>query len=51
MISSVNRSSRQESEVKELENEIKLMRELDHPNIVRYLGCDTDEHSLYIFQV
>jgi len=41
---------RQEEEVKELENEIKLMRSLDHPNIVRYLGCDTDEDSLYIFQ-
>jgi serine/threonine protein kinase len=42
---------RQEEEVKELENEITLMRTLDHPNIVRYLGCDTDEQSLYIFQV
>ena len=37
-------------EVRELENEISVMRELDHPNIVRYLGCEADSGALYIFQ-
>merc|ERR1719446_915846 len=29
-------------DVRELENEIALMQTLDHPNIVRYLGCEVN---------
>lgn len=39
-----------DSDVRELENEISVMRGLDHPNIVRYLGCQAEPGCLYIFQ-
>jgi mitogen-activated protein kinase kinase kinase len=39
-----------DASVKELENEIAVMARLDHPNIVRYLGCQADREALYIFQ-
>jgi serine/threonine protein kinase len=38
------------AQVQELENEIALMQTLDHPNIVRYLGCEASPTCLYIFQ-
>ena len=37
-------------DVRELENEIALMQTLDHPNIVRYLGCEVNPEHLFIFQ-
>jgi mitogen-activated protein kinase kinase kinase ANP1 len=33
----------------EIEMEVEIMRKLNHPNIVRYLGTDRDETSLFIF--
>jgi hypothetical protein len=45
----MKRVGRDEAAVKELENEIMLMQRLDHPNIVRYLGCQVDTDSCYIF--
>ena len=32
-----------------MEREIKLLRELDHPNIVQYLGTQRTKRRLYIF--
>ena len=39
------------NELKKLRMEVELMRELEHPNIVRYLGTDVSEkdRKLYIF--
>ena len=41
-----------ESELRALCSEIELMRSLEHPNIVRYLGTHVDDQQLqlYIFQ-
>ena len=36
------------SDVRELRNEITIMRDLQHDNIVRYLGTSQSERSLYI---
>jgi len=45
----MKRMGRDDAAVKELENEITLMQKLDHPNIVRYLGCQVDPECCYIF--
>ena len=36
--------------MKDIQTEIDLLKSLDHINIVRYLGAETDEKSLHIFQ-
>jgi serine/threonine protein kinase len=41
--------SRSQSARAEIEMEVEIMRKLNHPNIVRYLGTDRDENSLFIF--
>jgi len=40
---------RAEDSCKQLEEEILLMRELKHPNIVRYFGAERQKNTLYIF--
>lgn len=45
----LKRVGRDDAAVKELENEITLMQKLDHPNIVRYLGCQVDPEACFIF--
>ncbi|KAJ4719478.1 Mitogen-activated protein kinase kinase [Melia azedarach] len=37
-----------QAHIKELEEEVKLLKDLSHPNIVRYLGTVTEEESLNI---
>uniref|UniRef100_A0A161ZMJ9 mitogen-activated protein kinase kinase kinase n=1 Tax=Daucus carota subsp. sativus TaxID=79200 RepID=A0A161ZMJ9_DAUCS len=37
-----------QAHVRELEDEVKLLKNLSHPNIVRYLGTAREEHSLNI---
>lgn len=32
----------------ELQQEINLLKNLDHPNIVRYLGCAIEDNMLHI---
>jgi serine/threonine protein kinase len=36
--------------MKDIQTEIDLLKSLDHINIVRYLGAETDEKNLHIFQ-
>eukprot|EP00934_Nitzschia_sp_Nitz4_P006685 Nitzschia sp. Nitz4//scaffold169_size48518//28499//30385//NITZ4_007075-RA/size48518-processed-gene-0.94-mRNA-1//-1//CDS//3329538397//6675//frame0 len=36
--------------MKDIRTEVELMRSLDHPNIVRYLGAQMDDNNLHIFQ-
>ncbi|KAI4343221.1 hypothetical protein MLD38_027750 [Melastoma candidum] len=38
-----------QTHIKELEEEVKLLKNLSHPNIVRYLGTGREEESLNIF--
>jgi len=40
---------RKQMMLKALQQEITLLRDLDHENIVRYLGSQIDEDNLYIF--
>lgn len=35
--------------VAELQNEIAALKQLDHPNIVRYLGCEQTDNAIRIF--
>ncbi|XP_021619785.1 mitogen-activated protein kinase kinase kinase ANP1 isoform X1 [Manihot esculenta] len=37
-----------QAQVRELEEEVKLLKNLSHPNIVRYLGTDKEEETLNI---
>jgi serine/threonine protein kinase len=48
----IPRSKNKSAVVQELQREIDLMRSLNHPNIVRYLGAEVDAQNdtLYIFQ-
>ncbi|KAJ9180227.1 hypothetical protein P3X46_008499 [Hevea brasiliensis] len=39
---------RAQAQIKELEEEVKLLKNLSHPNIVRYLGTDREEETLNI---
>jgi len=45
-------SSSSHEAIEDLQREIGLMRTLSHPNIVRYIGAETDtvKHILHIFQ-
>ena len=36
-------------QVKALETEIQMLKQLKHPNIVKYLGTHRDKHRMYIF--
>ncbi|KAI3775189.1 hypothetical protein L1987_49758 [Smallanthus sonchifolius] len=38
-----------QAHIRELEEEVKLLKNLSHPNIVRYLGTGREESSLNIF--
>ncbi|XP_047332952.1 mitogen-activated protein kinase kinase kinase NPK1-like [Impatiens glandulifera] len=46
----VNGASKEKAQahIKELEEEVKLLKNLKHPNIVRYLGTGRDDESLNI---
>ena len=37
------------AQVKALETEIEMLKQLKHPNIVKYLGTYRDKHRMYIF--
>ncbi|KAF2307228.1 hypothetical protein GH714_025595 [Hevea brasiliensis] len=39
---------RAQAQIRELEEEVKLLKNLSHPNIVRYLGTDREEEALNI---
>ncbi|KAL7598090.1 hypothetical protein Lser_V15G23347 [Lactuca serriola] len=47
----VNTASKDKTQahIRELEEEVKLLKNLSHPNIVRYLGTAREEESLNIF--
>ncbi|XP_076919496.1 mitogen-activated protein kinase kinase kinase NPK1-like [Bidens hawaiensis] len=47
----VNSASKDKTQahIRELEEEVKLLKNLSHPNIVRYLGTGREESSLNIF--
>ncbi|XP_076920785.1 mitogen-activated protein kinase kinase kinase NPK1-like [Bidens hawaiensis] len=47
----VNLASKDKTQahIRELEEEVKLLKNLSHPNIVRYLGTGREESSLNIF--
>ncbi|KAK9061986.1 hypothetical protein SSX86_019170 [Deinandra increscens subsp. villosa] len=47
----VNTASKDKTQahIRELEEEVKLLKNLSHPNIVRYLGTGREEASLNIF--
>ncbi|KAJ0523374.1 putative mitogen-activated protein kinase kinase kinase STE-STE11 family [Helianthus annuus] len=47
----VNTASKDKTQahIRELEEEVKLLKNLSHPNIVRYLGTAREESSLNIF--
>ena len=38
-----------EKVVKSLQNEIEMLRSLEHPNIVQYLGTETSKKHLFVF--
>lgn len=42
-------SSKAEAELKALENEVEMMKGLDHPNIIKYLGTERTDRCLFIF--
>lgn len=42
-------TKRRSKEVDALETEIELLRNLDHPNIVRYFGTNRTDNRFYIF--
>lgn len=43
------REAKQITMLAQLENEIKIMKELNHPNIVKYVGADKKGSLFYIF--
>lgn len=46
----INQSDDKDNKLRhDLENEINILRHLEHPNIVRYLGHDCIEDSLYVY--
>ncbi|KAL6139239.1 hypothetical protein ACLB2K_064516 [Fragaria x ananassa] len=44
----VNSKEKAQAHIKELEEEVKLLKNLSHPNIVRYLGTVREEETLNI---
>ncbi|WCJ18441.1 Mitogen-activated protein kinase kinase kinase 1 [Euphorbia peplus] len=48
-VSLLDQGSQGKQSLLQLEQEISLLREFEHDNIVRYLGTDKDEGKLYIF--
>ncbi|KAK6121037.1 hypothetical protein DH2020_045227 [Rehmannia glutinosa] len=48
-VSLLDQGSQGQQSIHQLEQEISLLRQFRHENIVRYLGTDKDEAKLYIF--
>uniref|UniRef100_A0A7N0T7L5 mitogen-activated protein kinase kinase kinase n=1 Tax=Kalanchoe fedtschenkoi TaxID=63787 RepID=A0A7N0T7L5_KALFE len=48
-VSLVDEGSQAKQSVSQLEQEIALLRQFEHENIVQYYGTDKDETNLYIF--
>ncbi|KDP43623.1 hypothetical protein JCGZ_16910 [Jatropha curcas] len=48
-VSLLDQGSQGKQSILQLEQEISLLREFEHENIVQYLGTDKDEAKLYIF--
>ncbi|KAL9141269.1 hypothetical protein ABFS82_14G091800 [Erythranthe guttata] len=48
-VSLLGQDSQGQQSIYQLEQEISFLRELQHENVVRYLGTDKDNEKLYIF--
>ena len=43
------RRVRSYTDMRHIQDEIRALAQLNHPNLVRYYQCDTDENNIYIF--
>lgn len=44
----INKSKLDEDEIKNLKNEVRIMQQVDHPNIVKYYETYDDKKFIYL---